>query len=334
MIADVDVASPLVEYPVRQDNHVIYATGHYRTVLSGPELADAAERHAINKVYHYTLYHTAPIFTEYMQYMWSRRQQFASVGQTQQARWCKRLMNALYGKFGQRLPSWHPKLYETPPQPWSTWNCVYSDTGKVTTKRAIGWDVEESQDRLEHPDAMPMIAAFVTSYARLYMHALRWIAGPHNVYYQAADCLFVNAEGFKRLHAQQAIDREVLGKLRVENRYDNAEWHGVQHYRVGETWVRGPIQADAVSVGNSTYIQPTSEHLPSVVTREPDGTHRTIMHTQRLYGCGPRGLVGPDGWVRPYHLDCLSHAGGVSNAASADSIPTIDSAADSNSSAV
>lgn len=322
--AFVEIQTDFNTYPYRGGNKLLEVVGKFDTYLCGDELQMALARGHVKKVHFASFYDLEPIFYDFVEFFWAERQRYKEQNDQVKQVFVKFLMNSLYGKFGQRGYDWielNPttikELYakhelKPPPaylkdgfQPAILWKqqkwFAYGLPDPISV-RSLGGKIEVQVVRGEHWESCPIIAAYVTSYAREYLRSLIAVVGPNQVYYCDTDSLFVTEKGYRKLDRAGEIDATSLGKLKLEGEYPGAEFHGPKDYAIGgKSTIKG-IRKDAICIGEGEYMQNQFEGLKSVLRREPKpyiDVEWITKINRRIY---TKGKVSKSGWVKPFHL--------------------------------
>jgi len=298
-IACVSLSKCSASLPQRMEGRVNFCTGDFQTTLAGPELAAALTSSAQVTIESAAVYEVAELFTAYVDFFWQLRYMAKLAGREVEAGLCKLFLNSLYGKFAQRSNEWETVKDRVPPEAWHLWCEVDREFREVVEYRSIGETVQRRRDRGEHAESFTAISAFVTSYARLRMDALRSIAGWHNVYYQGVDSLYVSKMGLDRLQAAGEVDDCTLGKLRLIGESRKTHFRGNGYYCFDGQWVRTSIRRGAREIAIGSFEQDQFESLERSCSRQPTAgvavcrVIRTIDPERHL----PE--TTPNGWVRP-----------------------------------
>ncbi len=301
VIARVFVDTPEATFPVIHDKKLIYPIGRFQTVLAGPELKYALKKKYIIDVEDFVQYEQAIIFKPYVKYMYKLRMKYKRQGEDIYQAMVKKMMNSLYGKFGQKSESWtnvkcHPQAKD------GTHRILDGMTGQWYRTVVMGgqqWKIVEGE---ESYNSFPAIASFITSGSRLHLWKLILKAGRENVFYLDTDSLFVNAKGYWNL--KKYIDPKKLGFLKLEEVLTSLEIFSAKDYRTNTQTKTKGISKSAVKVGENDYKQYQWEGLRGSISA--GDTSKVILtpivkHLQRTYN---RGIVHPDGSVSPWVLDC------------------------------
>jgi hypothetical protein len=279
-----------------------YPIGDYWTTLAGPELMRAKQANAIKEIRAWSSYEMSPIFSGFVEWFWAYRAIQTASGNTLNSNLAKLLMNGLYGKFGQLTNAWSERNDLKPTGKYG----IYIDDEHAdkhgSTFRQIGTHVMQFTGKQEHPFAFPAIAAYVTAYAREWMHTLRKAAGEQNVYYLVTDALFVNQTGYDRLNMGGFIRDNELGFLRVKHKASTAEFTTLHHYKIGEHAVEGSKKKSALRNADGSFTEIQFESFEKILSRQPDGSVHVKPVTKQFSKEYKRGTIMQDGWIKPLLL--------------------------------
>lgn len=303
VIADVGLCTENLTFPYRRIGDTIYPLGHYRTVLSGPELEYAMANGLIKDFYSYARYRVEDIFTAYVDYFWQQRIHQTVIGNRTHADFCKICLNSLYGKFAQKTPQWVDEPSILASRQWSTWIEVDMVNNRVDRYRSVGDVTQRKSEPVESAGSIPAISSFVTSYGRQRMRHLRYIAGQGNVYYLATDMIVVNETGYNNLFDAGEIASQELGKLRFKFTADDFCARGSsRYYSNGKLTVAG-LRSNAVPVEGNTYCEAVFPGVSSLFSA--CGQSQVVIEARRktLNDAYPRGIVMDNGIVRPHWID-------------------------------
>ncbi|GAJ24874.1 unnamed protein product, partial [marine sediment metagenome] len=118
-------------YAVRR-GRTIFPIGRFWVTLTTPELLYALEHNHLIKVERAVIYEQANIFKTYVDRFYRLRQEFKSAGVAEYEELCKKMLNSLYGKFGQKAEVWE-KIGDCPNEPDRVELCF--EVGVVRTKQ-------------------------------------------------------------------------------------------------------------------------------------------------------------------------------------------------------
>lgn len=254
-IARVKLNTIYESFPTRQSGHTQYATGQFETCLSGPELDYAYRNNLITNWGMWAEYYCEPIFTLFVDTLWAQRLSLRLSGDRVGENIVKLMLNTLYGKFAQKSTEWIIIQDQIPPEPFVQWTEIDTATGKRTSYRSIGWNVQMEVEREELTRSFPAISAFVTAYGRQRMRELRHKAGMENVYYQGVDSLIVNDQGKENLEKAGEIAQFVLGRLRHQYSANECNLIAASCYTIGSKTVAAGMKDDATILSDSEWIE-------------------------------------------------------------------------------
>lgn len=299
LIARVRLSTPHVAYPVLHEGERYWCTGEYWTDLAGPELLSALDDGHVIDVGPIASYLPGRPFDSYVGSIYGQKVAAEVAGDELQRQLCKMLLNGLAGKFAQRMPRWEWSDMPAVPPGWGPLARAVDGTPDTTKYRMIAGYVQQETSRLNGPESVPAITAYVCSYARLKMRALREAIGAFHVLYQDTDSLHLTDAGRDRVNALALVSGTTLGALRHEGSYSCGEYRGLKDYTLDGIHVVAGRSKDAKYFGHSFYTQDAVESLDSIIGRKPDGVVETETVFRRWGSYHPRGVMSPDGSVTP-----------------------------------
>lgn len=299
-VAEVLLETDDAVFPLKTNDLIIYPTGSFTTVLCGQELRYAAAKGYVKAVRSYAEYETAPLFNLYVRTLWGMRKEYKEQGNKLYEQFTKRLLNSLYGKFGQRSAPWQNCPESMSILPWSRWVHRNLATAEVTEYRTFGWQLQSKSPREEIEGTFPAISAFVTSAARMRMNAIRHTAGARNCLYQGVDSVVVNDEGLEKLQNAGEVSESLLGKLRLQLSTNVGEILGCSDYRLDNKIVISGRSLELETLANGDTLQRRAEIDRYLFSGKASSVvHEVLEPWQRVKGYG-KGVVGQDGWVTPF----------------------------------
>ncbi len=239
-------------YPTREDGRLVFPVGEFQTTLSTPEIAYALKRGHIRKVGKVALYEQGALFRGFVEALYTARQAYAKADNPAFAYLCKIMLNAFYGKFGQRGRVWETLRDPEPDDPIE-WLQQDHKGGPVVRYRIRMGKVQRLTRDEEARESFPAISAHVTAYARVYMWELMRKAGLEHVFYSDTDSLIVDAPGYANLEPH--IDAKRLGALKLEKESDTATFHGPKDYTFGSERRTKGVRQDAEELQTGLYRQ-------------------------------------------------------------------------------
>lgn len=296
LVADVDLAAESPLYPRRWEQRLVFPVGSFNTTLSTPELRIALTRGHVERVRTCAIYRKASIFRHWVEEIYELRKDAKLQGDALWDELLKRLLNSLFGKFGQQNDEWEFVADEAG-EPDRIWTEHDLDQGTRVTYRRLGGVKEKAIGLREGYNSFVAIAAHVTSSARVLL--LKYIeqAGFSHVYYCDTDSLIVDTEGYRRLADWLSPTR--LGFLKLEGTSENVAIYAPKNYVFGELRRHKGRRKDATDLGNGRYRQTQFVSLVGSLRMGRQGgplIRQIEKHDAFTYR---KGIVLPDGRVAP-----------------------------------
>lgn len=323
VIASVDVETDEEAYPYRRtikasgigarnadvtdacsfnaDTDIIYPIGRYTTTLCGPELQDALERGRIKRWHWLQYYDLEPALRDYANAIYEMRCTAEGAGDSDIATVAKRLLVSLPGKFGQRDRRWIYCPEMSTDQSYGEWYgsnqrgepCRYrAIAGKVQRDEMLGWS----------DNAVPSVAAWITSAARIKLLAAIRIAGWAHTYYTDTDSVMVDESGLMKLESAGLIRQHTMGFLEIKGPPAITEIYGVKHYvESGRLTCAGLPKGQCEDYGDGKhywYHQTAAEQARS--GKRPEATR--VLRVYDRGGKYRHRVVGEDGRTTPIVL--------------------------------
>jgi len=196
----------------------IFPHGTFKQAFCSPELNYILQYGDILEVYEYSVYDSAVIFKEYVEFFNDLKIKAEKQDNLMIRQFAKDMENSLSGKFGQRNIEYMEKNTEDFPflkldKGFSKHTVV--ENGALEYYTQMGDKLYKiNHTEKNSKESFVAIISFITSYARIKLVSLIKQAGRENCYYMDTDSLFVNEDGLRRLLPE--IDPYELGKLKVE----------------------------------------------------------------------------------------------------------------------
>lgn len=302
------VAKVLIEtdepvYGVRRDR-LTFPIGRFWTSLCTPELKYALKAGHLLKVDTIVTYEQANIFKSYVDKFYGLRLEFRSSGVAEYEELCKKMLNSLYGKFGQKGENW--TKIGTCPGELDREELVFNMAGRRVTKlRYLMGEIFIMTGSDESFDSFPAIAAHVTAYGRMFLWKLMLSVGREHYFYCDTDSLIIDAGGLSRL--KPMLSQAGLGGLKIEETCNHIAIRGLKDYTTDSKQVIKGIRKTAVKIGDGVYQQelwPSFRGLLRSGDTEKYTVHTVTKHLTREYR---KGQVNRDGSIVPFvYADSLS----------------------------
>lgn len=299
VVADVEIDTDEACYPYKDSSPLLFPVGRFRTVLTSPELSHALARGHVRTIRQAALYEHAPIFKRYVTEIAALRQAAIDDGDTFGAWTLKFLLNALYGKFGQRGRR-SRQVATTDDLGVRTWDEVDGETGQHYRMRQLAGIIEQHWVEGESRYSHPAIAAHVTGHARLYLWDLIKRAELSNVLYCDTDSVLVTPAGYERL--RPLTEHTGLGSLHLDATVDRVTIHAPKDYVLdGVRRLKG-VRASATWLDDSTVIQEKWYGIRSLLAIGDISTPIVAQQTKHLKRQYLKGVVMSGGKIRPFDL--------------------------------
>lgn len=321
LAAEVTIESLDTTYPKRLKTGTYYPLGRYVTCLAHPELCHAIDNGHVKWFHRVAWYRKEPVAREYMTHFVNRKVEFKEGKNKAFETLAKYYANSLYGKWGQLTPNWQEygaaalatleekyglpdgtlqEKYPVAPvltSPESTRR--FDEIGEPIPLRDYYGVTEIKVGESESRDSCPIMAATVTSYARVLLRGYQKTAGAGNWYYCDTDSIWVNTAGFQRLLASGAIRDNTLGKLSLKKIHWGLTVYGPKDYECDTARRLKGIRASAKPDGKGGWVQLHFPGAAAQIRLERKGgvfVARALKHLRReLTKC----VLLPTGETRP-----------------------------------
>ena len=228
------------------------------------------------------------------------RQEFKSAGVAEYEELCKKMLNSLYGKFGQKGEDWK-LIGECPGEPDREEMVIDMKHKKIKRLRYLLGQIFLMTGVGECFDSFPAIAAHVTGYARMYLWSLMQQAGWGNYYYCDTDSLLVNEVGLCNL--KDFMSPTKLGFLKIDEQCGNVTIRGLKDYTTQSKTVTKGIRKSAVRIADGVYTQEQWPSFRGLLRSGHPETYIVKTITKHLTREYTKGDVTPSGVVLPFVFD-------------------------------
>jgi hypothetical protein len=286
-------------YAVKRDR-TIFPIGCFWSVLTTPEIQYALAHNHIRAVKTVVLYEQADIFSTYVKRFYELRQHFAKAGNAEYAEFCKKLLNSLYGKFGQKAEVWE-KIGECSNERDRVEDCFSSNDNQRGAIRYLLGEIFKLVGFEECFNSFPAISAHVSAYGRMYLYEIMKQCGKGNYFYCDTDSLIINEAGLCSL--QNLIDNTVLGKLKLVSEARHIIIRGLKDYTLEKKTVIKGIRKNAVKIDDNTYTQDIWPSFKGLLRSDNVNSYVTHNQTRILTRKYTKGNVDKKGLVTPFMYD-------------------------------
>lgn len=301
VIADVLIKTDTADCPYRDEQNriTIWPVGCFRSAIAGPELSDALGRGRVAGVYRAAWYQLKPALQAYSDKMRNMRRGLEL--ERDAKAWAKALAVCVVGKLGQRSRSWVDGASTNVHGPWAQW--WQQGVGEPAARwRSIAGHQQREVISGFGFDAVPSVAAWITSLARVRLLSIIRAAGWHNVYYCDTDSVMVNEAGRDNLERHGWLREAEWGFLRVKRYSDRVSIRGIKSYVEDgeETQAGRSMQAPRIrGCPGETWVRP---HILSSLRTGSAPVARRHRTTFGDVGRYRHGVRNADGTVSPFWL--------------------------------
>lgn len=294
----VQISTDQPAYPCRRSGDTVWPVGAFKTALAHPELDRALAYGHVHRVYQLVTYETAPVLERYATEIYARRVSADTAEETHISRMCKALLCSIVGKFGQRARHWRHMPDHMPVALWGEW-WGSDDIGRPARYRSLGGCVQRDVIGDLGDEAVPSIAAYITSEIRMRLWRLICCAGREHVWYCDTDSLILDATGYTALERAGHIQHGQLGALELRGGPCTYEIRGVKYYvEDGRVVCSGMPRGECVDYGDGIHYW----YTPGVSTHCYRGQRPSATSELREYQRTEpyrHGVVMSDGSVQP-----------------------------------
>jgi len=298
MTATVLINSDEPVYAVRRER-TIFPVGEFWVTLTTPELKYAFEHNHIVKIEQAVIYEQEYIFKSYVDRFYSLRLKFKREGIAEYEELCKKMLNSLYGKFGQKAEIWE-KIGDCPKERDRVEVCYLEGYNNPRAIRYLLGEIFELTGHEECFNSFPAIAAHVAAYGRIHLYNLMTQCGEGNYFYCDTDSLIVNEVGLCNLENQ--IDNTSLGGLKIVELMKDLTIRGLKDYSTSIKQVVKGIRKNAVELSDGVYEQELWPSFKGLLRKGVTDAYTVEKVTKVLTRKYTKGTVDVNGVVYPLLL--------------------------------
>lgn len=297
-VAKVFIDTDEPAYAVKRDR-TIFPVGTFWTVLTTPELKYALCHEHLVEIDNGFVYDQADIFSKYVKHFYALRLQFRKDGNSEYVELCKKLLNSLYGKWGQKADIWE-KIGDCPGEPDRIEVCFKSGSNARSAIRYLLGEIFELTGQEECFNSFPAISSHVAAYARMYLYKFMKAAGQGNYFYCDTDSLIVNEAGLWTLKVW--LHDTKLGYLKQVEKTQACTIRGLKDYSIGTKQVIKGIRKNAVKIRDGEYQQEIWPSFKGLLRSSKPNTYTVKQLRKVLTRKYTKGHVNKDGTVSPLEL--------------------------------
>lgn len=299
IIAECEIRTDKALYPVRWRKRVWYPVGHFRTVLAGPDIAEARKNGHLVRIgegYTHQLGYAMRPWAE-----WCLQQQAESDERVPPVvkMWLKHTGRTVIGKWAQRKYT-RTRLGMATTFGWGYEDAWVNSSDSKGSILDIGGEKFLSVAEGEGDNSYPAILAWVESYVRVRLgRAVQAIGEDHAVQCDT-DGIICDSAGL----TNEVLDSGALRplRLRIKTAYRQVQVIGPQHVTLDGKRRWSGIPARAEPDGKGGYVAQVWPGLPWQIK---NGDRRGYVLPEQTYtvaGTYAPGWVALDGSVRPVEM--------------------------------
>lgn len=301
-LAYVRVKNEYTDYPVRIDHCPKWARGDFDTHLCGLELRRAIRDGYVVAVHYLHRYEANQIFMSYVEHWY--RQRLANreannrIGETI----CKLFLNSLFGKFGQRSARWVKTNDVVPIVRYGTWLHIGANDSTPTKYMSIAGQAFKEAPPGNWVNAFPAISACVTANAREHMADVKRRISPCKVYYEDADCLHVDKDGYLNASHHTILSQSRLGAMKLSAIDDSPCYMGNRDYIFDGKRVLSSVKQSAERISDTQYRELVTQSLRGILQGDVGHSFTVKEVTLNMLRANAGGRIREDGWLTPNFL--------------------------------
>lgn len=299
IVATVAIETNEPAYCIRRER-AIFPVGKFEATLTTPELLYALEHKHIKEVFKVVIYEQEYIFRSYVDTFYGMRRKYADEHNPEYVEICKKMLNSLYGKFGQKAETWE-KIGESIDEPDRVEIVYDNETGKHTKIQYLLGDILILKSYSESFDSFPAISSHVSALGRMHLYNIMQKAGKGNYFYCDTDSLIVNKQGLTNLTSE--LSNTELGKLKIVSKADKLILRGLKDYEFADKKVIKGIRKNAKQITDNIYEQEQWSSFKGLL-RDGQAENYTVKTiTKELNREYHKGIIQEDGIVIPLVLN-------------------------------
>lgn len=309
LLAEVEVDTDAPVVPCLGDGGIIWPTGKFTTTLWTPELVELVRTGAIVSIRKGFLYQTAPLLSEWAEWVLNCLRQPDAVVPAWMKVVIKRWGNTLVGRFGMRYPQWEligrsgrSDAFAIP-----LWDI---DTDETHTLMQAGYQMFEQSGVTEPRHCAPMVTGYVMSTMRAILWRLMARIPREALLYVDTDSV-LTTDAWRSKMEIIAAHPEFQG-LRLKRSWDGFAIYGPRQIVTGDEVRFSGLPKTAERVGRHTFEGEITESLEQALGHNALDRVRMSRKRWDVQGKDTRRIGPSVGWTEPLHVNLL---GGNDNGA-------------------
>ncbi len=213
VIAHLTVNLESQKIPYRDEEKLLYPIGYFESWICQPEI-EILNDNEIIEVKEILMYKKAQIFNKFVSHFYELRLKYKSEKNEVMQYFCKIVLNSLYGKFGQKVKKeirndFYDGKFE------NGYVDIIESDNRLHHLKFIRYECFEIEKEESSYNSFIPISSFVTSYSRVSIYKLIKQVKPYLIYCDT-DSLMVEKSGYDILNSLGFINKNELGKLKIE----------------------------------------------------------------------------------------------------------------------
>lgn len=300
ILADVTIETDIPTVPTSEDGRVFWPVGKFNTTLWNPELDLAIGAGANVTIHRIWKYLTAPALAPMAEYIIGCLDGGGEVPSRVVRVMLKHWARTLVGRCALRYREWDD-FGSVGAMGLSLSTLFDADTGHMTDLLQVGYRVMELTDLAEADSSVPQITGWVMSQARAILWTVMRVAGLENLYYVDTDSVLVNAEGHRRLEANEII--QAAGHLLPKATFTNAQIYGPRNLVLeGERRISG-VPKKAIRTGELSFDGEVWSGLRASLESKRHSEVTIMPRSFDVDDGDPRRLHVEQGYTLPFRLE-------------------------------
>jgi hypothetical protein len=304
VIASVQMAARVGEYPCRSGDRITYPTGTFDTVLCGDELRDAIDRDEVVRVYRHAAYHRGRPFAEMANTLLEMRAAARANDSPAWELFVKSLSNTFGGKLAQRRGLWERRPNVMPEVDWGEFHSLtMAGRDKARTYhryRALAGLVWEYIQDKQLSRLLGSAFAYLTMYGRRMMLCLRSMCPTQSIVSQDTDGLWVLEKGYQALPVHDPTTDTPPGHLRLVAQSQRGQWYSPKHYWTDRGWTLAGFHGPARVSDGLSFVDTWTRNDVLTSPDVPPTTVEVVERHVNLQCLNVGGQVDQLGWVHPH----------------------------------
>jgi len=300
VVAEVVVDTEIPLYPIRENNKLVFPVGSFKTFVCSHSMREAIKRGHLREIKKVAFYRQAIVFRDYVDYFFSLRGEYKQSHNSILDRFCKIMLNSLYGKFGQKKPilemfdSFEGESYYRQ----EIYNLV-KGIREMEYKLFNTLIIESGET--DGDKSFCAVSAHITDSARILLwHIIEGI-GVENVLYCDTDSIKIRSSDLNKV--KHLIDEFELGALKIEEKFKTFEILGPKTYITDTKRVMKGVPVSAELLNHYRYRYDTWLRQTSHLKRGIERYYIKRDTIKQITSEYDKGIVTCTGKIIPFRLE-------------------------------